>query len=44
MTTKSGESVYLQAVSMIDPATGQIEIRTVPSARLDFVTNKVKLA
>ena len=30
MTTKSGRSVYFQAVTMIDPATGWIEICTVP--------------
>ena len=44
MTTKSGKSVYLQAVTMIDPATGWIEIRTVPSARADLVANQVELA
>ena len=44
MTTKSGSSVYLQAVTIIDPATGWIEIHTVPSARSDHVANQVKLA
>ena len=44
MTTKSGKSVYLQAVTMIDPATGWIEIRTVPSPRADLVANQVELA
>ena len=44
MITKSGKSVYLQAVTMIDPATGWIEIRTVPSARADLVANQVELA
>ena len=29
---------------MIDPATGWIEIRTVPSARADLVANQVELA
>ena len=29
---KSGKSVYLQAVTMIDRTTGWIEICTVPSA------------
>ena len=43
MTTKSGKSVYLQAVTMIDPATGWIEIHTVPSARADLVANQVEL-
>ena len=44
MTTKSGKSVYLQAVTMIDTATGWIEIRTVPSPRADLVANQVELA
>ena len=44
MTTTSGRSVYLQAFTMIDPATSWIEIRTVPSARVDLVANKVKLS
>ena len=44
MTTKSGKSDNLQAVTMIDPATGWIEIRTVPSAWADLVANQVKLA
>ena len=44
MTTKSGKSVYLQAVTMIDPAIGWVEIRTVPSARADLVANQVELA
>ena len=43
MTTKSGKSVYLQAVTMIDPATDWIEIRTVPSARADLIANQVEL-
>ena len=43
MTTKSGRSVYLQAVTMIDPATGWIELCTIPSAQADFVANQVEL-
>ena len=43
MTTKSGKSVYLQAVTMFDPTTGLIEIHTVPSARTDLVANQVEL-
>ena len=31
MTTRSGKSDYLQAVTMIDPATGWIEIRRILS-------------
>ena len=44
LNTKKGHSVYLQAVTMIDPATGWVEIRTVPSARADLVANQVELA
>ena len=44
MTTKSGRSVYLQAVTMIDLATGWIEICTVPSAQVDLISNQVELA
>ena len=44
MTTKSGRSAYLQAVTMIDAATGWIEIRAVTSAQADFVANQVELA
>ena len=44
MTTKNGKAVYLQAVTMIDPATGWIEIRTVPATRADLVSNIVELA
>ena len=42
-TTRSGKSVYLQAVTMIDPAACWIEIRTVLSAQADLVVNKVEL-
>ena len=41
---KNGKTVHLQAVTMIDPATGWIEIRIVPSARADLVSNIVELA
>ena len=44
MTTKNRKTVYLQAVTIIDPATGWIEIHTVPSARADLVSNIVELA
>jgi len=44
LKTKKGHSVYLQAVTMIDPATGWVEIRAVPSARADLVANQVELA
>ena len=44
MTTDKGRTVHLRAVTMIDPATGWIEIRTVDSARADLVANQVELA
>ena len=37
MATKSAKSFYFQTVTVIDPATGWIEIRTVTSARADLV-------
>ena len=43
MKTKNGSTVYLQAITMIDPATGWVEIRAVPSARADLVANQVEL-
>ena len=44
MKTTSGKTVYLQAVTMIDPATGWVEIRALPGARADYVANQVELA
>ena len=43
MTTKSGKSVWLQAVTMIDLTTDWIEIRTVPSAWVDLKAYQVEL-
>ena len=44
MTIKSGKKVYLQAVTMIDPATGWVEIRALPGARADYISNQVEFA
>ena len=44
MTTKLGKSVYSQAVTMIDQATGWIQICTVLSAWTHLVANQVELA
>ena len=44
MTIKSGKSVYLQAVAIIDPATGWIEIGVVPSLHAKVVAYQVELA
>ena len=44
MKGKKDKDVYLQAITMIDPATGWIEIRSVPEARADLVANQVELA
>ena len=43
MTTKNRNTVYLQAVTMIDPATGYIEICTVPSTCAYLVSIIVEL-
>ena len=44
MKGKKDKDVYLQAITMIDPATGWIEIHSVPEARADLVANQVELA
>ena len=44
MTTKNKKSVYLQAITIIDPAMGWIEMCTIPLARADLVSNQVELA
>ena len=43
-TTKNGKNVHLQTVTMIDPASGWIEIHAAPSTRADLVSNIVELA
>ena len=43
MTTKNRKTVSLQVVTMIDPATCWIEIRTVPSTCANLVSNIVEL-
>ena len=44
METKNGKTIYLQAVTMIDPVIVWIEICTVPSARSDLISNVVELS
>ena len=44
MATKNGKFIYLQTVTMIDPATGWIEILTVLSAQAELVSNQVERA
>ena len=39
MTTKNRKTVYLKVVTMIDPATGWIEMCIVPSTHADLVSN-----
>ena len=41
---KKDKDVYLQAITMKDPATGWIKICSVPEARADLVANLVVLA
>ena len=44
MKGKKDKDVYLQAITMIDPATDWIEIRSVPEARADLIAYQVELA
>ena len=44
MKGKKGKDVYLQAITMIDPATGWIEIGSVPEARANLVADQEGLA
>ena len=41
---KGKKDNYSQAITMIDPATGQIETYSVPEARADLVANQVDVA
>ena len=41
---KKDKDVYLRAITMIDPATGWIDIFSVSEARVDLVVNQVELA
>ena len=43
MKNKKDKNIYLQAISMIDPATGWIEIYFVPEGRADLVACQVEL-
>ena len=44
MKDKKDKDVYFQSITMIDPATGWIEIRSVQEARADLDANQVELA
>ena len=44
MKGKQNTYDYLQAITTIDPATGWIEIHSVPEVRADLVANQVELA
>ena len=44
MKGKKDKDFYFRAITMIDPATDWIEIRSVPEARADLVANQVELA
>ena len=43
MKDKKDQDVYLQAITMIAPATGWIEICSVPEVKADLVANQVEL-
>ena len=44
MKGKKDKDVYFQAITMIDPAVGWIEICYAPESRSDLVANQVELA
>ena len=44
MKGKEDKDIYLQAITMIDPAIEWIEIRSVPESRADLVSNQLELA
>ena len=44
MKGKKENDVFLQATTMKDPATSQIEIRSVTEAKVDLVADQVELA
>ena len=44
MKGKNNKDVYIQAITMIDPDTSWIEIRSVLEARADLVANQVEPA
>ena len=44
MKGKKDKDVYLQAITIIDPATGWMEIHSVVEARADLVANQEELA
>ena len=44
MTTKNGNFVYSQAVTMMNPSTGWTAICTLPSTEVDLVSNQGELA
>ena len=41
MKYKKDKDVYIQSITMIDPATGWIEIHSVPETRSDLVAYQV---
>ena len=41
---KKDKDVYLQSITMIDPATSEIKICGVSEARVDLVANQLELA
>ena len=44
MNGKNENDVYLQAITLIDPATSRIEIHAVPEDRADLFAIQVELA
>ena len=44
MKGEKDKDIYLQAILMIDPGIGWIEIQSVPESRADLFANQVVLA
>ena len=42
--TRKDKDVYLQAITLKDPTTGWIEIRSVPEARANLIANQIDFA
>ena len=44
MTPKKDEASNLRAIAMVDPATGWLELHSIPEAKADLVAIQVELA
>ena len=44
MTLKKDEAINLRSIAMVDPATGWLELHSIPEAKADLVAIQVELA